>query len=77
VGCSSDRECALLLKTPRGKCTATKTCTVPCTKSSECDLAALETCHDGVCSFVGCENDTECRAFLSLDPEDTARAVCR
>jgi len=51
---------------------------VGCANATECNATAFEVCHDGQCTFAGCENDTECRAYLGLanTPSDV-RAVCR
>jgi hypothetical protein len=81
VGCQSDRECALYLNDDRARC-AEGACGVPCEAdwqcSSEPGQLALDVCVEGVCTFVGCETDAECRAYLGLENElGGVEAVCR
>lgn len=74
--CTSDRECAFVTGDARARCAA-GACTTACSVDAECDERRFEVCHDDRCTFVGCEADPECRAYLDLAPGDPARAVCR
>jgi hypothetical protein len=81
TGCTSDRECAFIVKNSRAVCREHK-CASPCSADEECmgtaERRGLEVCEAGTCVFVGCENDRECRALLGLENLQTnAQAVCR
>ena len=57
-------------------------CSVPCADDADCandkTNNGFDTCQDGVCTFIGCASDTECRALLGLASQKTnVRAVCR
>ncbi len=74
--CATDRECAFVLGDARARC-ADGACLVACSDDLECDTAAFEVCHEERCTFVGCDNDTECRGLLSGVIDDGEQAVCR
>lgn len=74
VGCRSDRECVLQAGTaaptqdPRlAKCRIEDeigTCVFPCDIDAQC--APSEVCLDGVCEYIGCETDSECKTIVGL-----------
>lgn len=87
VGCVSDRECILYSRNADAKCEESKdekdkgkkSCSIPCEENAEC--GTLNVCEDGECKFLGCETDTDCRAYHrdtnSSGPGDfTPRSVC-
>lgn|GEM_PF-548537 len=94
VGCRSDRECVLqasnknaaLAQDPRlAKCNIEDdlgTCVFPCEIDAQC--ASTELCLDGICTYIGCETDSECTTIAGLHdlplptPERpwTTSAVC-
>lgn len=76
IGCQSDRECYFLTQNPSSRC-AEAECVAPCEDDSECQ-GPQQGCVEGVCGFVGCETDAECRIVLGLAPggPPTARASC-
>jgi hypothetical protein len=79
VGCGTDRECVFLRADPLSRC-VDGDCITPCDADSDCsgDGMRFFVCLQGECTFVGCETDAECRAFLGLNvPNTSARAVCR
>jgi hypothetical protein len=81
TGCQSDRECAFLMHNAQTKC-SDGMCSVPCSDDVDCandkNTTGFDTCQDGVCKFIGCDNDSECRALLGLANQKTnVRAVCR
>ena len=74
VGCQSDRECVLWANVDfsrdarEARCVevdglGTKQCRIPCESDREC--GATERCDSGVCTYIGCETDQECRAFYN------------
>jgi hypothetical protein len=81
VGCRSDRECVLKAaesapaQDPRlSKCRIADgrgTCVFPCEIDAQC--APSEVCLDGVCEYIGCETDSECKTIAGLHglPEPT------
>jgi len=93
VGCQSDRECVLgagsvdAAKDPRlAKCNIENgigTCVFPCEIDAQC--GPTEVCLEGVCEYIGCETDGECKTIAGLHnqpvPSDerpwTTTAVCR
>src|SRR5690606_20792808 len=93
VGCETDRECVLsghadgCDREPRvAVCHAEGgigTCVIPCDIDAQC--AATEVCLDGVCEYIGCETNAECKAIAGLRnrprPTDeqpwTTTAECR
>jgi len=92
VGCQSDRECVLsaggdAAKDPRlATCNIEDgigTCVFPCEIDAQC--APTEVCLDGVCEYIGCETDGECKTILGLHNQPTSSddrpwtttAVCR
>jgi hypothetical protein len=95
VGCRSDRECVLQAASgktvtsqdPRlAKCNVQNglgTCVFPCDVDAQC--APSEVCLNGVCKYIGCETDAECKTIAGLHnlpvptPERpwTTTAVCR
>ncbi len=81
TGCQSDRECAFLTRNQLAVCVESE-CATPCTSDDECvamtESRGFEVCDMGMCVFVGCENNAECRALLGLENErGKAQAVCR
>lgn len=71
VGCKSDRECVLWGNAAPGRdareaeCVKidgsdVRQCVIPCDSDREC--AATERCRKGVCTYIGCEDDLDCRA---------------
>jgi hypothetical protein len=39
---------------------------------------SFEVCHQGRCTFAGCEDDVECRVILGLfETNGSVRAECR
>lgn len=73
VGCRSDRECVLKAgntstQDPRlAKCQIDQglgTCVFPCEVDAQC--ATSEVCLDGVCEYIGCETDSECKTITGL-----------
>lgn len=77
VGCSSDRECVFLLGDTRAVCDEMAGCSIACEVDADCDFQRFEICSNARCTFVGCESDAECRAYLELDPDSGLQAVCR
>ncbi len=81
VGCQSDKECAFYLGDDRATC-VDAACGVPCDADWQCSpepgVLSLDVCLAGVCTFVGCETDAECRAYLGLANESSGvQAVCK
>ncbi len=76
VGCRSDRECVLQARSgtatstqdPRlAKCSIVGdvgTCVMPCDIDAQC--APTEVCLNGVCKYIGCETDAECKTIAGL-----------
>ena len=78
VGCRSDRECTLLpdvnaLDLPSGfdprllRCHTENgigRCLIPCQTDAQC--AVTETCSGGLCKYIGCETDSECKTIIGL-----------
>jgi hypothetical protein len=74
VGCQSDRECVLSAsnrdpaKDPRlAKCRIENgigTCVYPCEIDAQC--APTEVCLGGICEYIGCETDSECKTIAGL-----------
>ena len=78
VGCRSDRDCLFVTGSPRSRCVE-RQCRTPCETDRAC-ASAFDACVDGLCAFVGCEHDYECRAALGLfglPAGGSQRAVCR
>jgi hypothetical protein len=77
VGCQSDRECVLSATDadpthdPRlAKChieAGIGTCIFPCDIDAQC--APTEVCLNGVCEYIGCETDGECKTIAGLHNE--------
>jgi hypothetical protein len=81
VGCQTDKECAFYLRDDRAHCDD-GACGVPCEADWQCapELGeiSLDACIAGVCTFVGCDTDAECRAYLGLENENSnVQAVCK
>lgn len=79
VGCQTDRECVFLRGDPQSRCVEGD-CITPCDADSDCSGEGMRffVCLQGECTFVGCETDAECRAFLGLNlPTSMSTAVCR
>jgi len=78
VGCRSDRECTLLpdvnaLELPDGfdprllRChteNGVGRCLIPCQTDAQC--APTETCSGGLCKYIGCETNEECKTIVGL-----------
>lgn len=78
VGCRSDRECTLLpdvnaLELPAGfdprllRChteAGIGRCLIPCQTDAQC--AATETCSGGLCKYIGCETNEECKTIIGV-----------
>lgn len=79
-GCSSDRECVAATRRVEARCEEEK-CIVPCVSDSECDDPNdfdFMACDDGVCRYVGCSTDTECRAAVAWGGlPDGVSVVCQ
>ena len=95
VGCRTDRECVLQARSgtaapsqdPRlSKCNIVNnigTCVLPCDIDAQC--SPTEVCLAGVCKYIGCETDSECKTIAGLHdlplptPERpwTTTAVCK
>lgn len=93
VGCQTDRECVLSAQAqgsdqdPRlAVCDVEGgigTCVFPCEIDAQC--ATTEVCLDGVCEYIGCETNAECKTIAGLHnrppPTDeqpwTTTAECR
>lgn len=79
TGCTTDRECIALTTDPLSQCVtrdATPICITPCNFDNECG-GPLSGCVEGVCTYLGCETDEECRIFLGITPGDSTQAICR
>lgn len=90
VGCQTDRECVLFGSTAadrdgrEARCISIagsdiKQCHIPCDSDREC--GQTERCNQGVCTYIGCESDQECRAHFGAghQPKDrayTSEAFC-
>lgn len=86
TGCTSDRECILVLNRADAVCKTEDTstgkpmCNVPCKENAEC--GANNVCDQGECKFLGCETDDECVSYFKArnqilpNPEDTVKARC-
>jgi len=84
VGCRSDRECRLLPSVevaglPPGtdprllRCHTQEgigRCIVPCQTDAQCPTT--EVCRGGVCEYIGCEVDAECKTILGLYDQETS-----
>ncbi len=95
VGCRSDRECSLLpslvdiglgeLDQRLLRCATIEgigRCILPCQSDGQCPPS--EVCSGGICEYIGCETEAECKAILataevSLDEDTpwTTRLECR
>ncbi len=93
IGCQSDRECVLSASAadpsqdPRlAKCNIENgigTCVFPCEIDAQC--APTEICLEGVCEYIGCETDGECKTIAGLHNQPvpthehpwTTKAECR
>jgi len=74
-GCNDNRECYFATGSPLSECHDGE-CRVPCENDAECN--PFDACQNGLCVFVGCTSDEQCRILLGLENrDDTARAVCR
>lgn len=81
TGCQTDKECAFFLGDDRATC-KDGACGVPCEADWQCSpepgVLSLDVCIGGICTFVGCETDAECRAYLGLQNESSdIQAVCK
>jgi len=80
-GCNTDRECIASLRgnplALDAQCVEEE-CVIACDNDGECGGQSV--CSDGVCTFIGCENDEECRYFLDDQIRNSGgslKAVCR
>lgn len=74
VGCRTDRECVLQAGETASaqdarlaKCRVVDgrgTCVMPCEIDAQC--APSEVCLEGVCEYLGCETDSECKTIAGL-----------
>jgi hypothetical protein len=74
VGCATDRECVLQAgenaptQDPRlARCRVDNgvgTCVFPCDIDAQC--APTEVCFEGVCKYIGCDSDSECKTIAGL-----------
>jgi hypothetical protein len=78
--CTLDRECAALLEDPRAICLEDGTCAIECQSDRECNWGSFDAefyvCDSGVCTYVGCESDLECRVVLDPYLGSGDRAAC-
>jgi hypothetical protein len=59
-GCLDDRECIEQLGARDARCQQ-GACIVPCADDAACvALGSLMICHDGACTSLGCERDSDC-----------------
>jgi hypothetical protein len=86
VGCRSDRECSLLpdvnaLELAAGfdprllRChtvAGVGKCLIPCQSDSQC--ATTETCSGGLCEYIGCETNAECKTILGVHDQVSSDA---
>jgi len=81
TGCTSDRECILAFSTggssqdarlskclPSDADPTINTCKVPCENDAACPRD-FEVCSAGYCTFIGCESNEDCRAFLGIEEQ--------
>jgi hypothetical protein len=76
VGCRTDRECVLRAGNVEGvasqdprlaKCSIEDdigSCVMPCEIDAQC--APTEVCLAGICKYIGCETDSECKTIAGL-----------
>lgn len=81
TGCTTDRECIHYTDNHRAEChDETGSCSLPCDTDSDCNQGSFgqfEVCDNGICVFIGCESDQECRTALQLEGTDNyERAEC-
>ncbi len=86
VGCRSDRECTLIpgvellgvsgvdprllrCNTERG----VGKCIVPCQTDAQCP--PTEVCSGGVCEYIGCETEAECKTIVGLHDQGSSDAA--
>ncbi len=91
VGCQSDRECILSASETQDQdprlyqCHVVDgigTCRFPCDIDAQCPRTQV--CLDGLCEYIGCESDSECKTIAGLHnqplPTDeqpwTTTAIC-
>jgi hypothetical protein len=84
VGCRSDRECTLIPDVesaglapgtdPRSLRCHTEDgvgrCIVPCQTDAQCPY--IEVCSGGVCQYIGCEFDSECKTIAGLHDQQSS-----
>ena len=69
TGCYTDRECIAYTGNVLAYCAASK-CNVPCESDLECDNPfdfGYMACLEGVCTYIGCETDEECKILNAPD----------
>jgi hypothetical protein len=77
TGCAADADCVQTLRNPMAKCaTATGTCSVSCTKDTDCNPPS-SICSAGSCMAPGCTSDLDCtlgaaHSFCVTGPATTA-----
>lgn len=84
TGCSSDRECVLALSSggssqdarlskclPSDQDASINICKIPCENDAACPND-FEVCSAGFCTFIGCETNEDCRAFLGIEDQMTS-----
>lgn len=79
TGCTTDRECAAYTDSPNATCNDGE-CQIPCVNDAECNGSDSSYdfygCRSGLCVYLGCETDEECRIELNVSPGSSFRAVC-
>lgn len=82
AGCETDRECIAVSGNARSVCIDTE-CVLPCDNDLECNVGAnysFSACIRGICTYLGCQTDEECRAELAIPPQGLnprTTAVCQ
>jgi len=81
TGCTTDRECAAFTDSPNATCTEGE-CQIPCVSDAECNAGeggnySFYGCQSGLCVYLGCETDEECRIELGVAPGSEFRAICQ
>lgn len=84
-GCQTDRECVAATRNVEATCGTNGKCKVPCQTDLECGNPkdyAFFSCIRNECTYTGCQNDKDCRLFLT-GPSDAStigpneHIVCR
>ena len=81
TGCTSDRECKAVLDDGSALCRENQ-CRVPCQRDAQCVMGTgydHYACSNGLCEYVGCSSDAECRASVFGSgplPDGVQTVVC-